>query len=237
MRRLHVFFFTLALTISVLITLAAVSWYYAFTAPTYYDDTWMGQMWGPHMGTNQNNWGMGGMMGDGTYSNGYGRTPSYLWIIPVVLIAIIATAIIGVSFYIAYPELKYIRSRGTCNPQVSGPTLNQTYRIPQAQPIPQSNTETPPTSQSVIPFATKNCDVLLKTMTPEEQKVLNVLINHKGKYLQKYIVKESGLSRLKTHRIVARFAQRGIVIVEGFGNTNKIILSDWVTSANNVNPL
>jgi len=40
-------------------------------------------------------------------------------------------------------------------------------------------------------------------MTPEEQKVLNVLINHQGKYLQKYVVKEAGLSRLKTHRVVA----------------------------------
>ena len=51
---------------------------------------------------------------------------------------------------------------------------------------------------------------------------------HHGKYLQKYIVKEAGLSRLKTHRVVARFAQRGIVTVKEFGNTNEIQLSDWV---------
>lgn len=65
-------------------------------------------------------------------------------------------------------------------------------------------------------------------MTPEEQKVINVLISHHGKYLQKYVVKEAGLTRLKTHRIVARFAQRGIVSVQAFGNTNEIVLSDWV---------
>jgi uncharacterized membrane protein len=68
-------------------------------------------------------------------------------------------------------------------------------------------------------------------MTPEEQKVLNVLISHQGKYLQKYVVKEAGLNRLKTHRVVARFAQRGIVTVKEFGNTNEIQLSDWVRSS------
>ena len=61
-------------------------------------------------------------------------------------------------------------------------------------------------------------------MTPEEQKVFNVLVAHKRKYLQKYVVKELGLSRLKTHRIVARFAERGIVTVKEFGNTRNTSL-------------
>jgi uncharacterized membrane protein len=68
-------------------------------------------------------------------------------------------------------------------------------------------------------------------MTPEEQKVLNVLVAHQGKYLQKYVGKETGLSRLKTHRIVARFAQRGIVTVKEFGNTNAVLLSEWVATS------
>ncbi|MCL4429932.1 MAG: hypothetical protein M1167_04180 [Chloroflexi bacterium] len=181
----------------------------------------MGEMWGSHVGTSQNNWGMGGMMGDGY--NGSGTTPSYLWIIPVVLIAAVATAIIGVAFYLAYPELKYIRTRGTCNPQ-TGSTLTHTSQISQAPAI-QSKTESqPPTLPATI---TQNCEVLLKTMTPEEQKVFNVLVAHKGKYLQKYVVKESGLSRLKTHRIIARFTERGIVSVKEFGNTNEVTISDW----------
>ena len=69
-------------------------------------------------------------------------------------------------------------------------------------------------------------------MTPEEQKVLSVLIAHQGKYLQKYVGKEAGLSRLKTHRIVARFAERGIVTVKPLGNTNEVTVSDWVKGAN-----
>ncbi|MGE5187709.1 MAG: helix-turn-helix transcriptional regulator [Betaproteobacteria bacterium] len=208
MRKLHVFLFVLTATLSVLVTLLAVSLYYAATAPTYYGDSWMGQMWGSHLGTNQDNWGMGGMMGN------TGTTSSYLWIIPTALIAVVAIAIIGVAFYFAYPELKYIRSSRACNPQT-----------PIQAPAPLPTSTAPPVASN-----SQNCDVILKTMTPEEQKVYNVLAAHKGKYLQKYIVKEAGLSRLKTHRIVARFAQRGIVTVNEFGNTNEIVLSDWASN-------
>ncbi|MCL5949890.1 MAG: hypothetical protein M1490_05375, partial [Candidatus Bathyarchaeota archaeon] len=150
-----------------------------------------------------------------------------LWIIPVVLIAIVATAIIGIVFYLAYPELKYIRSRGACNPQ-TGSTLTHTAQISQASTT-QSKTESQPTPQPVA--TTQNCEVLLKTMTPEEQKVFNVLVAHKGKYLQKYVVKESGLSRLKTHRVIARFTERGIVSVKELGNTNEVTVSDWANGS------
>jgi uncharacterized membrane protein len=53
-----------------------------------------------------------------------------------------------------------------------------------------------------------------------------VITAHQGRHLQKYIRKEAGLSRLKTHRIIARFAERGIVSLKKSGNTNEIFLSD-----------
>jgi uncharacterized membrane protein len=228
MQRLHIFLIILITIIGVLVSLAAVAWYFAATAPSYYGSSWMGQMWGNHLGASGNYGGMGGMMGNG--NGNYGTTTtSYLWIVPVLLIAASAVAVIGVVFYLVLPELKYIRSRGSCYPQNPAPVTNQT-----------KTTETPATtapsnvSQTGAPISTtpNNCEVLLKTMTPEEQKVLNVLISHQGKYLQKYVVKEAGLSRLKTHRVVARFAQRGIVTVNEFGNTNEIMLSDWVKGSN-----
>jgi uncharacterized membrane protein len=67
-----------------------------------------------------------------------------------------------------------------------------------------------------------------KTLSPEEQKVMEVLMMHDGKYLQKYIVKESGLTRLKVHRILARFAERGIVTIKEYANTNEVTLSEWL---------
>jgi uncharacterized membrane protein len=51
---------------------------------------------------------------------------------------------------------------------------------------------------------------------------------HEGKYLQKSIRGEAGLSRLQTHRVVARIAERGIVTLEKMGNTNQVVLADWL---------
>lgn len=71
-----------------------------------------------------------------------------------------------------------------------------------------------------------------KTLTVEERKVLDVLVSHDGKYLQKHIRAETGLSRLKTHRIIARLAERGVVTLEKQGNTNEVQLSSWLKNSN-----
>jgi len=203
MQRLHIFLAIFTITLSILLTLALVGWYLAVTAPSYYESNWMGEMWSGVTGNNYG--GMGDMM------NGY-ETTSYLWIIPVTLATISIVAIVCVTFYLFFPELRYIK-RSSCDPQKTEPVTSKNKKIAFA-------TDNSPVSNT--------CDILLNTMTPEEQKVLNVLVAHQGKYLQKYVSKEAGLSRLKTHRIVARFAQRGIVTVKEFGNTNEIKVSDWI---------
>lgn len=143
---------------------------------------------------------------------------SYLWMLPVGLIAVVILSVIGVSFYLVFPEIR--SSKNTCVPS----------KTEQAQTV-VTSAETASKTVAGTSSDSNTCEVLLKTMTPEEQKVLNVLRAHKGKYLQKYIGKEAGLSRLKTHRIIARFAERGIVTAKQFGNTNEIALSDWVQSS------
>jgi hypothetical protein len=214
MRRLHIFLIILIVAIGILLSLVAISLYLSATASSYYQSSWMGQMWrstglGGSTGS-ANSGGMGGMMG----GNGNGTTAtSNLWIIPIALIAAVAIGIVGFGFYLLYPEIRNIKS--TCEPTKQEP----------ASAIPMK------TSDSVVPISTavsNSCEVILKTMTPEEQKVLNTLLAHQGKYLQKYVGKEAGLSRLKTHRIVARFAERGIVTVKPVGNTNEVTISDWV---------
>jgi hypothetical protein len=69
--------------------------------------------------------------------------------------------------------------------------------------------------------------VVLRTLKPEERKVVVVLDAHGGTYLQKYITKEAGLSRLKTHRVVAALSERGIVHAEKRGNTMEVTLVKW----------
>lgn len=70
-----------------------------------------------------------------------------------------------------------------------------------------------------------------KTLTAEERTVMDILVSHDGKYLQKYIRAETGLSRLKTHRIVSRLAERGIVTLQQSGNTNEVHLSSWLQNS------
>jgi len=69
--------------------------------------------------------------------------------------------------------------------------------------------------------------VVLRTLKPEERKVVMVLDAHGGTYLQKYIAKEAGLSRLKTHRVDAGLSERGILVAEKHGNTNEVTLVGW----------
>jgi uncharacterized membrane protein len=73
----------------------------------------------------------------------------------------------------------------------------------------------------------ENSAMVLRTLKPEERTVVNILDAHGGSYLQKYITKESGQSRLKTHRIVAALSERGIVTVEKHQNTNQVSLVKW----------
>ena len=82
--------------------------------------------------------------------------------------------------------------------------------------------------QVVAQNGTSAYAAIVKTLTDEERKVIQVLTAHEGKYLQKYIRKEAGLSRLKTHRILARLADRGIVTLKKNGNTNEVQLSEWL---------
>ena len=157
--------------------------------------------------------GMNRMMGGTGSTTPQNTTPSYLWVIPAGLIGFVAIGIIGLVFYIAFPEIKPTT------------TLQEAEkREPVSNILPKD-----PVAETISPSAPlKPYESVSKTLTPEERQVLDVLVAHKGMYLQKYIRKDAGLSRLKTHRIIARFAERGIVTVKQSGNTNEVILSDWL---------
>ena len=102
--------------------------------------------------------------------------------------------------------------------------LSYFYLFPEINNISQ----TPQTIQSKETEKDSSYESVLKTLNEDERKVLNTLKKHNGKYLQKYIRHETGLSRLKTHRVIARFAERGIVTLEKSGNTNEVTLAEWL---------
>jgi len=147
---------------------------------------------------------MGGMMGGnwGSSSPVQTQVTTQNAVFPLVGFAALIGAVVmgtgGAIYYFTGPKIRITES-------VSKTVVDQT---------PQ-NTATPFASVS-------------KTLTTDERKVLDVLISHNGKYLQKYIRAETGLSRLKTHRIVSRLAERGILTLERSGNTNEVHLSSWL---------
>ncbi len=155
--------------------------------------------------------GMSSMMGG--YSGSYSavQTPATAQnaILPLVgfvaLIGAATTGISGVTYYLTGSKTR----------------ISQNAPKGTVENSPQ-NLTTPYTSVS-------------KTLTSEERKVLDVLVAHDGKYLQKYIRAETELSRLKTHRIVSRLAERGIVTLERSGNTNEVHLSSWLQNKSHSN--
>ena len=70
---------------------------------------------------------------------------------------------------------------------------------------------------------------VLRVLNDDERKVIETLAAEGGKMLQKDIRWKTGLSRVKTHRILLRLTKRGIVSAEKYYNTNKIKLADWLT--------
>ena len=77
------------------------------------------------------------------------------------------------------------------------------------------------------PLGREASAMVMRTLKPDEQKVVGVIKVHGGNYIQKFITQEAGLSRLKTHRVVAALAERGIVRVQKRGNSNEVTLAEW----------
>jgi len=145
-------------------------------------------------------WGSGGMMGqNGHVAASTDLLLPYFGVAFAVLIAATAIGLVGLGYYLLYPQIRV----GVVSPAM----------------VPNQSSSSVSAYESVS-----------KTLTNEERKVIDVLSAHGGKYLQKYIRSETGLSRLKTHRIIARLAERGVVSLEKVGNTNQVYLADWLQS-------
>ena len=149
--------------------------------------------------------GMGGMMGQtGTTQIAANPSLTYFGVLFAVLVSVTIIGIIGISYYLVYPQIRM-----------------------GAMPPMQNAAAVQPATNATTPY-----ESVAKTLTEEERKIIEVLNSHEGKYLQKYIRNETGLSRLQTHRIIARLADRGIVSLEKTGNTNQVYLSSWLQQKN-----
>jgi uncharacterized membrane protein len=101
-----------------------------------------------------------------------------------------------------------------------------------AMVFPELPDEKPKQKLSSVPAVEKGESALgavLRVLNEDERKVIETLVAGGGMMLQKDIRWKTGLSRVKTHRILHRLAKRGIVSAEKYYNTNKITLADWLT--------
>jgi uncharacterized membrane protein len=73
-------------------------------------------------------------------------------------------------------------------------------------------------------------DAVLRVLDEDEKKVIEVLAGAENKtMLQKDIRWKTGLSRVKTHRVLYRLAKKGTITIEKHYNTNKVALAEWLT--------
>jgi uncharacterized membrane protein len=160
---------------------------------------WMSQMWGSS--SNQNGYGgMGGMMGGYPTPTPTTTASTILPYFGALFAVLIGVSVVGVIGVAYYLVYPQIRMGPAPTATVSGQPVN----------------------------ASAAYESVSKTLTEDERKIITVLQTHQGKYLQKYIKSETGLSRLQTHRIIARLSERGVVSLEKTGNTNQVYLADWL---------
>ena len=69
---------------------------------------------------------------------------------------------------------------------------------------------------------------IFKVLKPDEKQVVQLLIKNGGKMLQKDIRWELNMNRVQIHRILERLEERNIVSRKPVGNTNEVVLADWI---------
>lgn len=77
----------------------------------------------------------------------------------------------------------------------------------------------------------------MKVLREDEKEVCMAIWKEGGTALQKDIRWTTGLSKVKTHRVVTRLASRGVLTVRKEGNRNRLSLASWLyKNASDKNP-
>jgi uncharacterized membrane protein len=164
----------------------------------------------------------GGNIGNG---RGYGAQTGQssegqrsLWLI--VFAVPLAVAVVVAVYAMLSPQIKM--EKKTTNPETAQPT--ETKGVTPQAPITEKATTSPPPAESA-----KTLDAVLRVLNPDERKVVETLASSGDRsMLQRDIKWNTGLSRVKTHRVLARLTARGIVKVEKYYNTNRVSLAEWI---------
>jgi uncharacterized membrane protein len=69
-----------------------------------------------------------------------------------------------------------------------------------------------------------NGSSILKLLNPGEKKVVERIIENGGKVLQSEVGRMEGMTKLRAHRAVKGLEARGVISLEPYGKTNRIVL-------------
>jgi uncharacterized membrane protein len=72
-------------------------------------------------------------------------------------------------------------------------------------------------------------DDVLKSLSPIQQQILSTIAESGGQLYQREIQKKTNIAKATLSRNLNQLTERGAVKKEGWGNNNKILLSDWAT--------
>jgi len=78
---------------------------------------------------------------------------------------------------------------------------------------------------------TKVTDALVQFLSKDERLVVQKLLDNDGKILQAEVSRLEGLGKVKSHRVIQRLIDRGVIEKENFGKTNIIKLNKAVKEA------
>jgi uncharacterized membrane protein len=154
--------------------------------------------------------GLGGAgRGNGAQANQNTSDQRFLWL--AVFAVPLAVALAVIAYAILFPQIKVEKT-----PAVPHPA--QTITDAQATDTPVAQVKE---SQALA--------AVVRVLNEDEQKVVKAIAGSAdGTMLQKDIKWKTGLTRVKTHRVLARLSARGIVKVEKYYNTNRVVLTDWI---------
>jgi hypothetical protein len=75
-------------------------------------------------------------------------------------------------------------------------------------------------------------DAVLRLLKDDERQFVEVLTKNGGTAFQRDLQHATGFSKVKTHRVIARLAERRLVAITPAGKTNQIRIPSWLLGDN-----
>ncbi|MBI2598486.1 MAG: hypothetical protein HYW50_04790 [Candidatus Diapherotrites archaeon] len=71
----------------------------------------------------------------------------------------------------------------------------------------------------------KNTEIILKFLSEDEKKLVNLLVENRGKILQSEATRLPEMNKVKSHRVVQKLLDKGVLEKEQVGKTNVLKFS------------